>query len=195
MATVTIDPRDVPAMIEETNRGMLQAIQRGGNRGAERGRTFIAKKTPVDLGQLKASWYVWRGYEGSGAIPMVQGVRELVLAELRNTAPHAGIVELGARPHPVSPEGWAAIYEWARRHFGFQTRPGGRMHRIGGDVGDDPFLTELTWAIVYKIQREGQKPTYFVRENLPTLRQILHTEILRAVAQFNPGRPPRRGRR
>ncbi len=174
----------VATMIKRGNATIRAAAAKGAIRGAQRGRALMAKRTPVDQGQLKASWRVIT-FGTASLDKRGGGIAKVILAELRNTAPHAGIVELGARPHKVSPEGWAAIYEWARRHFVEVSRGRDgqrRERRIGGDTGEDQWLSELTWAIVKKIEREGQKPTYFVRDSLEALSEIMDVEVAKAVA-------------
>ncbi len=166
---------DLPAELEATDARMRSAISYGARAGAERGRAFMVKHTPADLGQLKASWKV-----KTVPAPNVLG-GDVTLAELINDAPHAAIVEFGARPHKVSAEGWQAIYEWARRHFRSESgrmRP--RPRNTGPDRafrGPDPVIASITWAIVRKIGKVGQKATFFVLNNLPALRGILAEEM------------------
>ena len=140
-------------------------IAMGTQRAALRGRAHMVRATPVDQGELRASWFV-------DATPGSRGV----MTELNNKAPHAGIVEHGARPHPVSREGWESIYEWARRHF---TGSGER-----DKDGRDKKLTGITWAIVKKIKTEGQKPTYFIKNELDTLGSFAAQEIQRVLAEI-----------
>ncbi len=117
------------------------------------------------------------------------------LAELVNDAPTIAIVELGARPHRISPEGWLALYEWVRRHY---RTAGGGAYVLGGAgrmvrpsrvdptrpfQGSDPRITVITNAIAWKIRKHGQKPTFFVRNSLDDLRQLMAVELVRAIAQ------------
>jgi len=180
VATLSVKATDLAAALRSGNDEIARAVVRGVAMGAHRARAVMVKATPVDQGQLKAGWYVFLGWQGVGKtkIPAIGAM----LAELGNSAPHIGIVELGARPHKTNAEGWAAIYEWARRHFGYTPAGGGRMRRIGGDTGEDPFLSAITWGIVKRLEREGQKPTFFVRDNLPTLRRLMGEEISRSIA-------------
>jgi hypothetical protein len=165
----------LPAELARGEKRFERALERGLRRGAERGRAIIVKKTPTDLGQLRASWKVKSAQ---------------MVAELINDAPHAGIVELGARPHAVGPEGWHAIYEWVRRHpemYGekkARTRVSASLSDLatsGPFKGSDPEITAITNAIVQKIRRYGQKPTYFVRNNLESLKAALIAEVERQL--------------
>lgn len=152
------------------------ALKEGALRAAHRGHAHLVGQTPVDQGQLRNSWRV----VDRRAQSLSPGAVE-ELAEIINDAPHAGVVELGARPHPVSPEGWDAIYEWVRRHFGFTVGGSSEMRRVGGETGEDPVLSEITWGIVHKIAREGQRPTYFVRDSMPELKRLLDLEVKKAI--------------
>jgi hypothetical protein len=185
-----LTPGQVAGAVKRTAAAVREAIRVGAIRGAERGRAFVVRQTPVDQGQLKASWKVRPSMAAAAATRGAQ-----MLAELVNDAPHAGIVERGARPHPVSPEGWMAIYDWVVRHrqeLGIVTA-GGNARRVkagtkvinpilqGGGVGLDPEIGAITNAIVWKLKTRGQVPTYFVRGSLETLRNILDAEVRGAV--------------
>lgn len=186
-----LNPKHVARAVKRSAAIVREGIRRGAIRGAERGRTFIVSKTPTDQGQLRASWKVRPG------IPSAIARGTQMLAELLNDAPHAGIVERGARPHPVSPEGWMAIYDWVMRHrveLGIVTA-GGRARRArpsrvplaaasgvpGGGVGLDAEAAKITAGIVFKLRMRGQKPTYFVKDNLDVLRRILDAEVRHSV--------------
>lgn len=136
----------------------------------------MVRITPVDQGQLKNSWRV-RASRGTGI-----GGGNLV-ATLSNDAPHAGIVEGGARPHPVSNEGIAAIHAWVwrnRKDFGFTTRSG----RAQGGKGVKAATLGIAYAIANKIKREGQEPTFFVKDSMPVLQKIAAREVAMAIAKL-----------
>ena len=196
MATVVnIALKDLPAAVRRDAERCRQAIVRGTLVGAERSRAILVRRTPTDQGQLKASWKV-RGNHAAGLSD-----RELEIAETRNDAPHAGIVELGARPHGLSPEAWIALYEWVRRHPDLWA--GTTLNRKGELVagprknnrrarttargpltaydGPDPVITAITNAIAAKFRREGQKPTYFVRDSVPACTRATLVEITREL--------------
>ena len=188
-----LNVHDVGEAVRMSDAAVRRALAVGAERGAERGRSFIVRQTPVDQGQLKASWRV---------LPRLSAAVKAgsqVLAELMNDAPHAGIVERGARRHSVSPEGWMAIYDWVMRHraeLGIVTASGAPKrarkskapipsavgaHVPGGGVGLDPQVAYVTSGIVFKLRQRGQKATYFVRDSLEALRSILDTEVRGAV--------------
>ena len=168
---ISVSLKDLPGVLDRTDKLAFEAVKYGARAGAQRGRSHIVRKTPRDQGQLAASWKVNRG---SGD----------VLAELINDAPHISIVELGARPHKVSREGWLAIYEWVRRHFRGGELGGGGSMRPRRDGSVDPAIASITWGIVKKIEKVGQKPTFFVLNELPTLRELMAAELDLAFARL-----------
>lgn len=198
-AVIKTTASKIAGQLKTRNAMTLRAIARGALRGAHRGRAIVVRETPVDQSQLKQSWKV-----NPGNAALLQGqrttaarFRTALLAELRNTAPHAGIVELGARPHKTSVEGWLAIYDWVVRHrvdLGLVTKSGrARRVRKGkvrvhpgleqGGVGLDPEIADIAWAIVKKLERYGQEPTYFVKGNLPLLLQAVEIEVGKAIEE------------
>lgn len=177
----------LPDALDLGERTVRRAIARGALAGAHRGRAIMVRNTPTDQGQLRASWKVKPG------VHEFRGISQ-ELAELINDAPHISIVELGARPHKVSREGWEAIYEWVRRHFrsaiggAYVLGGAGKMTARSKDGKHDPRVAAITWAIVGKIKRYGQKPTLFVRNSVDDLREVmgyeLEREIKRAIAEM-----------
>lgn len=181
-AVITTSLDALPALLERGEARMRRAIARGALAGAHRGRALIVKRTPVDMGPLKAAWRVKPGStEFSGG--------DTTLAELINDAPHIATVELGSRPHNVSAEGWAAIYEWVRRHYRGgrlggkgRMRPRGMFAGLQPFRGEDPVITEITNAIVWRMKLHGTKPTLFVRNSTDELRNVMAVELERAIA-------------
>lgn len=181
MATVIEVPLDqLPAALEHMETSARRAIAQGALAGAHRGRAVIVKRTPTDQGQLRAGWKV-----KPGATDFALGT-DPVLATLVNDAPHIAMVELGSRPHKMSPEGWAAIYEWVRRHFRGGTLGGaGRMKRpaknsVVGIVayrGDDPEISKITNAVVHRIAVKGTAPTFFIKNSIAELRAVMIDEV------------------
>lgn len=182
--SVSID--QLPEALAQGDDRIRQAVVYGCTAGAHRGRAIVVRNTPTDMGNLKGSWKVKeRTVRFSGS--------DETIAELVNDAPHISVVELGARPHPVNPAGWAAIYEWVRRHYrgtGAQRRLGGsgRMKPRGAGIvgpfkGSDPDVSAITNAIVWKIRKYGQRATLFVRNSMPELQAVMAYELDRAIAR------------
>lgn len=179
--SIKIGLEQLPAQLDLGEKEIRRAVAVGALAGAHRGRAFMVKRTPTDQGQLRASWKVKPGVHEFSGISQD-------LAELVNDAPHISMVELGARPHKISPEAWAAIYEWVRRHYrsmaGGVYVLGGAGHMttrksrpVGPYKGDDPRVEAITNAIAWKIRKHGQKPTLFVRNSVDDLRAIMGAEL------------------
>jgi len=88
-------------------------------------------------------------------------------AILMDDAPYAGVIELGARPHWIGKRGLQALYEW----FLYKLRLSARE------------AMSAAYAYRQKVAVEGQRPTYFMRKRLPTLRRILNAEIERVLKE------------
>lgn len=131
-----------------------KAVMRGLRNAARASIAILVQRTPSDTGQLKASWKHTGSRRGRNT------------HEVYNEAPHAGIVEEGARPHAVSYEGRRALYEWASRKFSGKT---------------EKELNAIVEGIAWKLLHHGQKPTYFVKDALPLLRRVSTEEVVRAV--------------
>ena len=69
-----------------------------------------------------------------------------------------------------------------------------KARAIGPFKGDDPVIERITWGIVMKIRKYGQKATLFVRSSVDELRDVmgyeLNREIGRAVANLKKGGTP-----
>lgn len=194
MPVISLDLKDLPVALEQCERNIRRAVARGALAGAHRGRALIVKRTPVDMGPLKAGWKVVPGADDFDV-----GTSD-VLATLVNDELHIGPVENGARPHPVNPEGWSAIYEWVRRHYrgskseGYKLGGAGKMRRARVDKdpnrpfhGPDPEVEAITNAIVWKLRTQGQKPTFFVKRSLEDLKAVMLGELERALAHAQDG--------
>lgn len=180
-AMIMVDIDQLPDALEVGERRIRRAVAQGALRGARRALDVARKRTPRDQNTLRDAWEVVPGaaeFEGG----------ETRLASLENNAPHVWFIELGTRPHGVSPKGWAAIYDWVRRHYrGGRLGGEGRMRRPGtGETGPfrgpDPVISDITNAVVYKIRTQGSKATYFIRDMMPALSAVLALEIDRALA-------------
>jgi len=174
---IQLTPEQVAGKVRENNAKARGAIHKGQWRAAERARTFLVRATPkVDTGQLKASWRVDRG----------------ATIQLVNHAPHAGIIEAGARPHKVSMEGFYAIFRWAKRHGAGGPRGGGPKPIYRADVSyinGMPFAPEdvpaarLAMGIVRKLAKEGQKPTWYVKKSMKTIQAMTVQEVAKALSR------------
>jgi len=161
-------PRDLRVRLRGTKKQILEAALLGAE--------VIAKRAPKDIGQLKSS---------IRAVPTAAGAR-IVL-----DAPHAGIMELGSRPHfpPLQP-----LIDWVRRHVGHvakdlgvrtphapkstRTKRGAAL--MARYVDYEREIVAVARAIQRKIGRKGTKPRYFVKKSLPDLVKIFARILAKA---------------
>lgn len=162
----TISAEQVGAILRADRDARTKGVTIGLSRAAERGKahlmTMTKKLGKVHMGQYRASWRVVRDGDGYTII---------------NDAPHAGVIELGARPHKVSPEGVEAIREWVRRKvLGYSI----------ADADSNAETDQITMGIVRKLAKYGQRGTFIVRDSMPELQRFVTVEIDRAIRERLP---------
>lgn len=153
-------PRGVRSRLAKDRRAMVGA--------AHHGAEILASAAPVDAGILKSSIHVEAASDG---------------ARIVIDAPHAGIVELGSRPHmpPLQP-----LIDWVKRHGKGLGLGRTRVRDARGRFTASPEVVAFARGLQQKIAREGTKPTYFVRKSLPKLARSFAAEIggdLRGAAE------------
>lgn len=101
----------------------------------------LVKASPVDTGKYASSW---------------EFSETEVSAILGNTAPHAVIIENGARPFtpPIGP-----LLQWGKRVLKDSTQP----------PNYSPQVWALAKSVQAKITREGIKPKHILENALPTI--------------------------
>jgi hypothetical protein len=182
MGTVTVDPSRFGAVFRARETARMERVCGAGYEAALLGVEVVAKAAPVDVGSLKSSLHAKQ-----------TGPRS---AELIADAPHAGVVEVGSRPHtpPLQP-----LIDWVRRHrrsFGLQApralRPiknrklygaaaASRARAEARHAKSDEGIERIARAIQRKIARVGTRPRWFMRDSLPKLRKILAILIKRRL--------------
>jgi len=109
----------------------------------------LVRNSPVDTGLYASSW------------DFTIDEKRMILG---NFAPHAPIIERGARPFtpPITP-----LLAWAKR--------------VLKDSSQPPRYSEKVWALArgvqQKIQREGMKPRRILEKNLPMIIENIKQEI------------------
>ena len=154
--------------------------------GAKRGLTYVSRRQRRYSGRLAASWRV--EVDAAGTVVLI------------NTAPHAGIDEVGARPHAVSLEGQDALREWIRRTLKPQIKSVARQRKAYGaaDRGfgklhqklrqnEDDYVEEILRAVLWKIRTKGQVGTFTVAKSLPQLRTFAEAAISRELGSRRRG--------
>lgn len=107
----------------------------------------------VDTGQHRGSWKIEDTQRSVNVV---------------NDAPYAGIIERGARPHPVSKEGVLTIAKWVQHKFA---------------NFDEEACLRIAYGIAAKIKRHGQAGTFIVQNSLPLARRYLNQEVKREIAR------------
>lgn len=183
MATLRLTPRELGVILTNQHRKLKATIDTANERAAHRAIVYLQKQTPVGAGpeHMAQAWEVTK-----------QSRNYIV----HNTAPYAGIVERGARPHNVNREGVDAIRKWviAKGIIAISkplpvgvhgpVRAPRALTRKQAEGKYAPMVESVVWAIVGKIKKEGQKPTWFVRDSLPKLNNILADEVSRAIGEL-----------
>ena len=147
---IDVRPGELGKKLIADHKARLDVIKR-----AARAAAFRLKAYLVEV--VKQSGITDRGtYKGSFRV-----VDESVL----NDAPHAGIIELGARPHPVSKEGQEAIKQWCMRKLKLS----------------ESEAASVAYLICQKIKKEGQKPHYFMRDAIPKAIEFFEIELKRLM--------------
>lgn len=151
MSTVIkITPDQLSAALAKENARVKKNVHLASRAAAMKLKTYLVAKTDemgiTDLGIYKSSFNV-------------------VENTVSNDAPHAGIVELGARPHPVSKEGQEAIKRWAMRKLGLEEKEAERA----------------TFLICRKIRKHGQKGRYVMRDSLDKALEFFKEEFARIM--------------
>lgn len=150
-----VAPKELADLLRADHGGRLDATREGMRRGAVRGVGMLKDRARA-AGKVVTGQYVggWRTVENG------QG-----LLDGLDDAPHAGIVELGARPHKVSAEGIEAITRWAML----------KLHLPESEA------RSAAYAIAKRIGERGQKGTYIVRDNLDRLADMARDEVADAM--------------
>lgn len=165
MPTIKIESKDLARVLRREGERVPRLLPMAAYAAAQRLRARIVdeidRRKITDQGILKNSFRVVRQNRDGGGRFLGSGGSVAV----RSDAPHAGIVELGARPHPVSPEGRMAIARWAARKLGLSDKEAERA----------------SWAIANRIRERGQAPTYVVRSCLADGVRYYGEEIVRML--------------
>ncbi len=148
---IRLTPEEFPPEIRRRFRSLPGVIQRGIRAGTKEGERILAVRTPRATGTTAARWRV-RGNRQTGY-------------SIHNAAPHVGILDLGARPHPVNKAGIRALTRWAQLVLGLDAEAAKRA----------------AFAIANKIRKQGAKPTYFVRDSMDDLKEAVRRNVSRRI--------------
>jgi hypothetical protein len=198
MAAIELKPEQLGRALRGEAAKVAGALERGAMRAAHRGKARLIEATDekgvTDMGQYKSSFKVAKG-------PGIGQYGHGATATLINEAPIAGIVELGARPHPVSEDGIIAIARWAERKLGVGAVHGPVHVRVHGPTGRvttrkprkstevSEAAMAVAQAIAWKIRHHGQKGRYIFADEIGRLTRFYREEVEKML------RKPRGGSR
>lgn len=150
--TKTINLREFPGLIPKYWETQKDKIRAAVGNGIMKSLADIVRNTPVDTGLMAQSW---------------DFTIEETKAIIGNYAPHAPVVEYGARPFtpPILP-----LLAWAKR--------------VLQDPSQPPNYSDAVRALAYhtraKIQHEGMSPNNIMEKSLPDIIRNIKEE-LRAI--------------
>lgn len=160
MSTVIRIPADeLPKALRGEGERIREIIRKAAKAAAMRLKTYLVRRTDA-LGITHSGIY--------------KGSFRATDNSVVNDAPHAGIVELGARPHPVSKEGREAIKQWAMVKLGLSAQE----------------AESAAWAIANKIKLYGQEGRYVMRDAVPMALEFYKKELTRLI-RASAGKKPR----
>lgn len=186
MSTIYLSALELPKVLASHEKTLPKAIRAGIRLAAERGRSLLVRESPVDQGQYKNSWRIRETSDGPSIV---------------NDAPHAGIIEKGARPHGVNREGIEALTAWALRklmsgQLASKTPASDPAKKYRNQYGSwagrqkrskTPALEKeargIAFAIAAKFKKYGQKGLFIVDRNMPKLSKFLAAEVARQIKQ------------
>jgi hypothetical protein len=150
MPTIKVDIRDfskewakaVPKMREAMGRGLLSGVLQG--------QVLVMQNSPVDTGLYQSSWDTRK----------ISDTR----VQLGNSAPHAPVIEYGARPHrpPLRP-----LLAWAKRVLKDPSAP----------PNYSPNVWKLARGTQNKIAKYGQPPKRILTNAIPNIVKFIKNNI------------------
>lgn len=164
--TISLTEAQLGARLRSDDVGAQKAVFRAMVSAAQRGKSFIIGKSPVDRGVLRNAWKILKLSS--------QGV-----VELTNDQPYAGVMERGARPFKISKAGREALEAWVLRKI-----QDGSIQPKNPSADPGTAAKSIAFAISKKFARVGMKGKFFVRDNLPFLASLMDSEVKRSLAKF-----------
>lgn len=195
MSTISLDPKALAARLRADEKGAPKAVLRALRAGAQRGRALMVSRSPVDRGILRNAWKVIKVSDEQ--------------VNLENDQPYAGVLERGARPFKISRAGLEALAGWVKRKIlrgnyntvkhgpdtrsmDYKTaRKAQLAHKRAGKAYKHLALWQLdaeamriARAIAKKWEKLGKRGTYFIRDSLPKLAELIDKEMTRSLEKF-----------
>lgn len=152
--TIKLPLGQLPFRIQKNAKAIKKVIKNGTRKAAEKSMRLLKSKTPVDLANAKNAWQV-----------LTQGDTYII----NNDSPYIGVLDRGARPHPVSLEGQELILAWIYRK--------------------QPGITEkaaksMLWGIITNIKHNGVEGHEFMAATEEQRAIYLDEAMKAAVKEF-----------
>lgn len=157
-----VKAEDVGAELTAHHDRVQERAQQAAHRAALKGEAIVSAATPVDTGRARSGWKV---------VPTDDG------ANLINSVPYIGVLEVGSRPHwpPRDP-----IMRWVVRQEGTKGgQKGKRSFESTAEVSSE--IKSKTFLVRRAIAESGTEAHFMVRNNLDRLRRILRQETERML--------------
>lgn len=149
MTTKRIDLNDFAKELGDFTTKHIDDVRKATASGVAKSIPYLVEKSPVDTGLYAQSW------------DMTVEERAVILG---NYAPHAPIIEHGARPFtpPIKP-----LLQWAKR--------------VLNDPSQPPEYSSAVWGLAKytqnKISEEGMAPKHILEEAIPVIIQNIKEEL------------------
>jgi hypothetical protein len=149
MTTRRVDLKEFSRELKEFSHLHIDQLKKGITSGVAKSIPALVEASPVDTGLYAQSW---------------QFTATEQAAIIGNNAPHAPIIEFGARPFtpPIKP-----LLEWAKR--------------VLKDGSQPPHYSPEVWALARgtqnKIAREGMRPRHILTNMLPQIIENIRSEL------------------
>lgn len=149
MTTKVVNLRDFPDALGGFATTRLKDLKEATVRGCARSLPMLAQMSPVDTGKYASSW------------DMTVEEESVIIG---NFAPHAPIIEFGARPYtpPIGP-----LLAWAKRVLRDPSQP----------PNYSPEVRSLAFAVQAKIARVGMQPRAVMQKAMPQIIDNIKQEL------------------
>jgi len=139
----------VRSLKKDFNKDKIEEMKTAVEIGCVKSIPYLVKNSPIDTGLYAQSWAVQR-LENE--------------VQIGNSAPHAAVIEFGARPFtpPLKP-----LLDWAKR--------------VLKDPSQPPRYSDRVWSLAKytqeKIKREGMKPRHVLQNAMEEILKNVRSEI------------------
>jgi len=149
VATKTVKLQDLSSELKKDSKLRLEDQKKAVIKGMIRSVPSLVKNSPIDTGDYANSWDF--SIEEKRAI-------------IGNFAPHAPIIERGARPFtpPITP-----LLAWAKRVLNSSSQP----------PNYDSEVWALARGVQNKIAKEGMKPRNVLEKEIPNIIENIRAEL------------------